>query len=100
MDRHLAAGGRESAHPFRLGARALADGDFATAVRWFEAVRSGPFGERFVVHLRLYALCRADRVAEAQALARAQFTGVQLDADERDYLDWLGATFGFRATAG
>jgi len=101
MDGHLANGGSEAAHPFRLGARALADRNFDGAAHHFERVRSGAYDPKLLLFLRLYALCMADRVPEAQALARDRLVATRLDRRDGEFLDWLTQTFGFeRPTAG
>jgi predicted membrane-bound spermidine synthase len=93
MDRHLARGGPEAAHSFRLGARALADRDFEGAARYFAG--AGPEGgdAKLVWFLRLYALCMADRAAEAKDLARDRSSALRLDRGDREFLDWLAETF-------
>jgi spermidine synthase len=95
MDRHLASGGKEDAHPYRLAARALADGDFGRAADYFERVHFPAYDERLLVFLRLYALCMADRVGDAENLARDRLASTRLDRKDRAFLDWLTATFGF-----
>jgi hypothetical protein len=99
MDRHLADGGREDAHLMRLGARALADREFGRAASYFERVRSSLYDEKLVLFLRLYALCMADRVDEAEQLARDRLASARLDRGDRTFLDWLTETFGFRHRA-
>jgi hypothetical protein len=99
MDRHLAKGGEEEAHPFRLGSRALADGDFDRAAAYFERVPSSVYDEKLILFLRLYALCMADLVDEAEDLARRRLASIRLDRRDRAFLDWLTATFGFTLRA-
>jgi len=99
MDRHLANGGTEDAHPFRLGARSLADRDFDRAAAYFELVRFRSYDETFLLFLRLYALCMADLVDDAEKLARDRLPSTRLDRKDRAFLDWLTATFGFTRRA-
>jgi len=95
MDRHLANGGGEDAHPYRLAARALADRHFDRAAAYLERVDIPEYDEKLIVFLRLYALCMADRVGEAETLARDRLASTRLDRKDRAFLDWLTATFGF-----
>ena len=53
------------------------------------------YDERLVVFLRLYALCMADRLGDAEKLARDRLASTRLDREDRAFLDWLTATFGF-----
>jgi spermidine synthase len=99
MDRHLANGGREDVHPYRLGARSLADRDFDRAAAYFERVRLASYDERLLLFLRLYALCMADRVDDAENLARDRLASARLDRKDRAFLDWLEMTFGFTRRA-
>jgi predicted membrane-bound spermidine synthase len=99
MDRHLANGGEEAAHPYRLGARALADRDFDRAAVYFERVRFPLYDEKLILFLRLYALCMADLVDDAENLARERLASIRLDRKDRAFLDWLTATFGFTRRA-
>jgi spermidine synthase len=99
MDRHLASGGQEKAHPFRLAARTLADGDFDRAAAYFERYRFPAYDEKLILFLRLYALCMADLVEEAEKLARDRLASTRLDRRDRAFLDWLTATFGFTRRA-
>jgi hypothetical protein len=99
MDRLLADGGAEAAHPFRLGARALADRDFDRAAAYFERVRVPLYEEKLILFLRLYALCMADLVDDAEKLARDRLASTQLDRKDRAFLDWLTETFGFTRRA-
>jgi spermidine synthase len=95
MDRHLANGGSEDVHPYRLGARSLADRDFDRAAAYFGRVRLASYDERLLLFLRLYALCMADRVGDAENLARERLASARLDRKDRGFLDWLTVTFGF-----
>jgi spermidine synthase len=93
MDRHLARGGPEAAHSFRLGARALANREFGRAERYFAGVGPDGHDAKLVLFLRLYALCMADRAAEAEDLARDRLAALRLDRGDREFLDWLAETF-------
>jgi hypothetical protein len=95
MDRHLANGGSEDRHPYRLGARALADGDFDRAAAFFGRVRLSSYDQKLLWFLRLYSLCMAGRVDDAEMLARDRLASTQLDRKDRAFFDWLTATFGF-----
>ena len=99
MDRHLARGGEEKAHLFRLAVRTLADGDFDRAAAYFERSHFPAYDEKLILFLRLYALCMADLVDDAEKLARDSLASIRLDRGDRDFLDWLTATFGFTRRA-
>jgi predicted membrane-bound spermidine synthase len=100
MDRHLANGGSEDRHPFRLGARALAEREFDRAAHHFERARLEVYDAKLVLFLRLYALCMADRIGEAQALARDRLAAADLDRGDRAFLDWLAKTFAWLVAPG
>jgi predicted membrane-bound spermidine synthase len=95
MDRHLASGGSEDVHPFRLGARSLANREFDRAAHHFGRARIAGYDAKLLLFLRLYALCMADRIAEAEATARVGLAAASLDDGDREFLDWLWRTFGF-----
>ncbi|MBW2666001.1 MAG: spermidine synthase [Deltaproteobacteria bacterium] len=97
MARGLASGAPRRAHRYRLAAVALADRDFAKAADHLGDVHGSGVDPKLVSYLRLYALCRAEELEAAAALAHERFGGTRLAEEDRAYLEWLSATVGFVA---
>jgi hypothetical protein len=95
MARGLASGAPRRDHRYRLAALALADRDFAKAADHLGYVHGSGVDPKLVSYLRLYALCRAEELEAAAALAHERFGGTRLAEEDRAYLEWLSATVGF-----
>lgn len=77
-----------------LAMRALTSGDDAAAVRLLREARAGAGADVRLFYLELYALCRADRVDEAQAAAVAARGTLPRDAESLGYWKWMRRRFG------
>ncbi len=94
VDAALAKQGTGPALDYQLGVRAMADRNYPLAVGLFSKTQAGGYGrKRWLGALRLYALCLAGRIEEAQALARALSLQAG-DANDQRLIGFLSETFG------
>jgi predicted membrane-bound spermidine synthase len=73
---------------------AMAERDFAGAVRWLERARAARPDDVRLASLEIYALCMAERGDEALALARRLVRSDPQAAASDAHWRWLGETFG------
>ena len=93
--KELAAGKTPTAESeFQLGVGALADRDYLLAEAKFNRAQELGFS-RDLAPARVYILCLAGQLGEAEHLAGRVFKGAGASPRTRAYLQWLGRTFGF-----
>jgi spermidine synthase len=99
LERRLAQGMPPDVHPLLQAADALASRDYAQAERVLDlASRLDPDDESYR-YLRLFALCMANRVQEARALAQPLLVAAGPGAEAAPYWTWLRETFGLLPNA-
>jgi len=100
ITRLLAKGAPESRYRRSLAIRALADRDYARAADFLFTPPWKPTRDATRFYLRLYALCMAGKVEQAQSVAATAARWLPADEVQADYYAWLGESFGFDAAAG
>jgi spermidine synthase len=95
VDRLLAKG--KPRHPYRrfLAKRAFADRDYDLAARYLATKPGKRIRSLTEFYLRVYALCMAGKVSEAERAALDALRWLPDNADRRQYFAWLNQTFGF-----
>ena len=95
VEKALAAGMPPSAETeFQLGVKALAERNYMLAEAKLK--RSQDLGyPSNLAPARVYILCMAGLLSQAEDLARQAFKGGQASASARAYMEWLARTFGF-----
>ncbi|MHC1711035.1 MAG: fused MFS/spermidine synthase [Solidesulfovibrio sp.] len=97
VSRVLAAGMAATAETeFQLGIRALADRDYLMAEAKLKRAQDMGYPSN-LAPARVYVLCMAGRLSEAETLARDAFKGAQASPGAKTYMDWLANTFGFHS---
>ncbi len=93
----LAAGMAPTAETeFQLGIRALAERNYLLADAKLK--RAQDLGYRSnLAPARVYVLCMAGLLRDAEDLAAVAFRGGQASASARTYMEWLARTFGFKS---
>ena len=79
---------------FQLGVKALADRDYLLADAKFKRAQDMGYPSN-LAPARVYVLCMAGMLSEAEELARVAFKGAQASPAAKTYMDWLARTFGF-----
>jgi spermidine synthase len=79
---------------FQMGVRALAERNYLTAEAKFKRAQDLGYPSN-LAPARVYILCLAGLLSDAEALARDAFRGAQASPSAQQYLKWLAATFGF-----
>jgi len=79
---------------FQLGVKALADRDYLMADAKFKRAQDMGYPSN-LAPARVYVLCMAGLLSEAEELARVAFKGAQASPAAKTYMDWLARTFGF-----
>ncbi len=78
-----------------LAIQAFADREYDLAARYLAGNPRKPIRDAAGFYLRLYALCMAGKVDEAERVAAAGRRWLPGDAEGAAYYAWLGDTFGF-----
>lgn len=81
---------------FQLGIRALAERDYLLADAKLKRAQDLGYPSN-LAPARVYVLCMAGLLSEAENLAAVAFRGGQASAQAKGYMDWLARTFGFRS---
>ena len=81
---------------FQLGIRALAERDYLLAEAKLRRAEDLGYPSN-LAPARVFVLCLAGRLAEAEDLAAVAFKGGQASAAAKSYMDWLAQTFGFKS---
>lgn len=99
VDRLLEQGKPRSRYRRFLAKRAFADRNYDLAARYLATKAGRPIRSLTGFYLRVYALCMAGKVSEAEAVAREARRWLPADAEGRQYFAWLNETFGFESPA-
>jgi len=99
VDRLLAQGKPEFRYRRSLAIRAFADRDYERASELLFTPPAKPQRDANLIYLRIYALCMAGKVEQAQALAATVAGWLPPSDAQTDYYAWLAETFGFDPTA-
>lgn len=83
-----------------LGARALADRDYARAAEHFRRTVGVPGMKLIDLQLCLYTLCMAGRKEDAERTLAAFWDNSLLSTMPPDYWPWMNATFGLKTPSG
>ncbi|WP_043600534.1 fused MFS/spermidine synthase [Solidesulfovibrio magneticus] len=95
VERALAAGMPPSAETeFQLGVKALSDRNYLLAEAKLKRAQDLGYPSN-LAPARVYILCMAGLLSQAEDLARQAFKGGQASASARAYMEWLAQTFGF-----
>jgi predicted membrane-bound spermidine synthase len=95
VQKALAAGMPPSAETeFQLGVKALADRNYLLAEAKLKRAQDLGYPSN-LAPARVYILCMAGMLSQAEDLARQAFKGGQASASARSYMEWLAQTFGF-----
>lgn len=95
--RKLAAGMAPTAETeFQIGVKALADRDYLLADAKLKRAQDMGYPSN-LAPARVYILCMAGLLSEAEELARVAFAGGQASPSAKNYMDWLARTFGFNS---
>lgn len=95
VQKALAAGMPPSAETeFQLGVKALADRNYLLAETKLKRAQDLGYPSN-LAPARVYILCMAGMLSQAEDLARQAFKGGQASASARSYMEWLAQTFGF-----
>ncbi|MHC1789241.1 fused MFS/spermidine synthase [Solidesulfovibrio sp.] len=90
----LAAGMPPSAETeFQLGVKALAERNYLLAEAKLRRAQDMGYPSN-LAPARVYVLCMAGMLSQAEELARVAFKGTQASAGARAYMEWLAQTFG------
>lgn len=81
---------------FQLAIRALADRDYLLAEAKLKRAQDMGYQSN-LAPARVYVLCMAGLLSDAENLAAIAFKGGQASAQAKSYMDWLARTFGFRS---
>jgi predicted membrane-bound spermidine synthase len=79
---------------FQLGVGALADRNYLLAEAKLKRAQEMGYPSN-LAPARVYILCLAGMLTEAETLARDAFKGAQASPSAKSYLEWLARTFGF-----
>ncbi len=79
---------------FQLGVAAMANRDYREADARLRRAQNMGYPSN-LTPARVYILCMAGELHEAETLAREAFKGVQPSPSAKAYMDWLARTFGF-----
>ena len=91
----LAAGMPPSAETeFQLGVKALAERNYLLAEAKLKRAQDLGYPSN-LAPARVYVLCMAGLISQAEELARVAFTGAQASPAAKTYMEWLARTFGF-----
>jgi spermidine synthase len=82
-----------------LAKRAFADRNYDLAAHYLSTQPGKPIRNVTGFYLRVYALCMAGKVSEAERAVREARQWLPDDADGRQYFTWLNETFGFESPA-
>jgi hypothetical protein len=97
VTKELAAGMAPTAETeFQLGIRALAERDYLLAEAKLRRAQDLGYPSN-LAPARVFVLCLAGQLAEAEDLAAVAFKGGQASAAAKSYMDWLARTFGFKS---
>jgi len=99
VDRLLDQGKPRFRYRRYLAKRAFADRNYDLAARYLATKPGKPLRSVTEFYLRVYALCMAGKVSEAEKAARAARPWLPDDAGGRHYFAWLNETFGFESPA-
>lgn len=95
VEKALAAGMPPSAETeFQLGVKALADRNYLLAETKLKRAQDLGYPSN-LTPARVYVLCMAGLISQAEDLARVAFKGTQASAGAKTYMEWLARTFGF-----
>lgn len=95
VQKALAAGMPPSAETeFQLGVKALAERNYLLAETKLKRAQDLGYPSN-LAPARVYILCMAGMLSQAEDLARQAFKGGQASASARSYMEWLAQTFGF-----
>ncbi|KHK04185.1 fused MFS/spermidine synthase [Desulfovibrio sp. TomC] len=95
VEKALAAGMPPSAETeFQLGVKALGDRNYLRAEVKFKRAQELGYPSN-LAPARVYTLCMAGMLSQAEDLARVAFNGAQASPSARTYMEWLAKTFGF-----
>ena len=81
---------------FQLGIKALADRDYTLAEAKLRHAQDMGYPSN-LAPARVFVLCMAGELPQAEDLAAKAFQGSQASAGARHYMEWLAQTFGFRS---
>lgn len=97
VTRALAAGMMATAETeFQLAINALADRDYLLAEAKLKRAQDMGYPSN-LAPARVYVLCMAGLLSDAENLAATAFKGAQASPQAKSYMDWLAHTFGFRS---
>jgi predicted membrane-bound spermidine synthase len=99
VDRLLAQGKPRFRYRRFLAKRAFADRNYDLAARYLATKPGKPIRSVTEFYLRVYALCMAGKVSEAEKVVREVRPWLPDDAEGRHYFAWLNETFGFESPA-
>jgi predicted membrane-bound spermidine synthase len=99
VDRLLLQGKPRHRYRRYLAKRAFADRNYDLAARYMKKKRGRPIRSVTEFYLRMYALCMAGKVSEAEKIAREARRWLPDDAERHDYFAWLSETFAFEPPA-
>ncbi|MFP5259393.1 MAG: fused MFS/spermidine synthase [Acidobacteriota bacterium] len=95
VEKALAAGMPPSAETeFQLGVKALAERNYLQAEAKLKRAQDLGYPSN-LAPARVYVLCMAGLISQAEDLARVAFKGTQASAGAKSYMEWLARTFGF-----
>jgi hypothetical protein len=97
VERLVEKGQKRFRYRRHLAIQAFADRDYDLASRYLSRKPGKPIRDGAAFYLRLYALCMAGRVDEAERVAVAERRWLPGDADGAAYFAWLGEVFGFES---
>jgi len=95
VERLIAKGGKRFRYSRYLAIQAFADRNYDLAARYLARKPGKSIRDSAQFYLRLYALCMAGRVDEAERIAAAGRRWLPRYTENADYFAWLGDTFGF-----
>jgi predicted membrane-bound spermidine synthase len=95
VDRLLAQGKPRYRYRRHLTKRAFAERNYDLAARYLKTKPGKPIRDVTGFYLRMYALCMAGKVSEAEKAVRETRQFLPDDAEGRQYFAWLKETFGF-----
>jgi len=81
---------------FQLGIKALADRDYLLADAKLKRAQEMGYPSN-LAPARVYVLCMAGQLSEAEYLAGKAFQTTKATAGARRYMEWLAQTFGFKS---
>jgi hypothetical protein len=99
VDRLLEQGKPRFRYRLYLAKRAFAERDYDLAARYMGTKPGKPIRDLTAFYLRIYALCMAGRVSEAEKAVHEARQFLPDHAEGRQIFAWLNETFGFEPPA-